>query len=109
MTDPRIAEYQARHHCRLLGPLGPGVGQDGFVRRSDRLTAVRFFDRADRFARERDVYLVLRDKGIHDIAGHRVPRLIAVAEDLLALEISIVERPFVLDFAGAKRPEEVPD
>jgi len=25
------------------------------------------------------------------------------------IEMAIVERPFVLDFAGAKRPEEVPD
>jgi hypothetical protein len=109
MTDPRVAEFEVRHHCRLLGRLGPGVGQDGFVQRSDRLTAVKFFDRADRFAREREVYVLLRDKGIHDVAGHRVLRLINVAEDLLAIEMSIVERPFVLDFAGAKRPEKVPD
>jgi len=37
MADPRIQEYEARHGCRLLGPLGPGPGQDGFVLRSDRL------------------------------------------------------------------------
>lgn len=30
-------------------------------------------------------------------------------ERLLAIEMTIVERPFVLDFAGAKRPSEVPD
>jgi len=29
--------------------------------------------------------------------------------ELKAIEISIVQRPFVLDFAGAKLPHEVPD
>ena len=109
MTDPRIQEYEKRHGCRFLGFLGPGPGQDGFVQRSDRLTAVKFFDRDDRFRRELEVYQVLTAKGIHDIAGHAVPELIKADTELRAIEMSIVERPFLLDFAGAKRPEEVPD
>lgn len=109
MTDPRIQEYERRHGCRLLGLLGLGPGQDGFVVRSDRLTAVKFFDRAERFDREREVYQVLQSKGIHDVAGHAVPELIDVDEKLRSIEMSIVNPPFLLDFAGAKRPEEVPD
>jgi hypothetical protein len=109
MADTRIGEYEGRHRCRLLGLIGPGPGQDGFVMRSDRLTAVKFFDRTDRFNRELEVYQVLRDRDIHDIAGHRVPTLIRSDDGLRAIEMTIVERPFVLDFAGAKRPEEVPD
>lgn len=77
--------------------------------RSDRLTAVKFFDRIDRFDRELEVYQVLTAKDIHDIAGHRVPTLISSDGGLRAIEMTIVERPFVLDFAGAKRPDEVPD
>jgi hypothetical protein len=38
-----------------------------------------------------------------------VPELVLADEGLLAMELSIVQRPFVLDFAGALRPEEVPD
>jgi len=113
MIDPRIREYETRHDCRLLGRLGPGAGQDGFVQRSDRFTAVKFFDRADRFSRELEVYHVinaeLHQKGIHVVAGHNVPELMVEDRTLLAIEMTIVERPFVLDFAGAKRPEEVPD
>ena len=30
-------------------------------------------------------------------------------EELRAIEMSVVVRPVLLDFAGAKRPEEVPD
>src|SRR2546423_13295937 len=103
MTDPRICEFEARRGCRLIGILGPGPGQDGFVLRSDRFTAVKFFDRADRFGRELEVYQVLRARGIHRIAGHAVPELIGSDEVLLAIEMSIVERPFLLDFAGARR------
>jgi hypothetical protein len=109
MTDPRVQEYERRHGCRLLGSLGPGPGQDGFVMRSDRLTAVKFFDRAERFGRELEVYQVLQAKGIHEIVGHAVPELIASNAELHAIEMTIVERPFVLDFAGAKKPHEVPD
>lgn len=109
MTDSRIREFEVGHRCRLLGFLGPGPGQDGFVQRSDRLSAVKFFDRMDRFERELEVYEILRTKEIHDIAGHRVPRLIEADAELRVIEMTIVERPFLLDFAGAKRPEEVPD
>jgi hypothetical protein len=38
-----------------------------------------------------------------------VPFLFGEDHDLRALEISIVDRPFILDFAGAKQPHEVPD
>src|SRR6476661_1796290 len=109
MHDPRVTEYELRHGCRLLGPLGPGVGQDGFVLRSDRFTAVKFLDRLDRFRREREVYEVLRAKAIFEIGGHTVPELIDVDDELRAIEMSIVERPFLLDFAGAKRLDEMPD
>jgi hypothetical protein len=109
MSDPRIQEYESRHGRRLLGFLGPGPGQDGFVQRSDRLTAVKFFDRHDRFERELEVYQALKAKGTHVVAVHNVPELIDADHALRAIEMTIVERPFLLDFAGARRPAEVPD
>jgi hypothetical protein len=109
MIDPRLSEYETLHGCRFLGPLGSGSGQDGRVLHSNRLTAVKFFDYVSRFERELEIYHILRDKGIGLIAGHNVPRFLADEESLLAIEMSIVERPFLLDFAGAKRPGEVPD
>jgi hypothetical protein len=109
MKDVRAAEYQSRYPCRFFGSLGTGVGQDGFVLRSDRMTAVKFFDRSERFLRELEVYRVVAAKGIRKIVGHAVPRFIRADEELLAIEMTIVTRPFLLDFAGAKRPHEVPD
>ena len=85
------------------------MGQDGFIQLTDRSTAVKFFDRADRFGRELEVYRLLRDKKIRRVAGHKVPRLIDADEALRAIEMTIVERPFLLDFAGAKLPHDVPE
>jgi hypothetical protein len=109
MTDPRISEYEKRHQFRLLGFLGSGPGQDGFVRVSSRATAVKFFDRADRFSREVEIYNIIRDKGIRQIEGHAIPAVRGVDYELHAIEMTIVQPPFLLDFAGAKLPEEVPD
>jgi len=109
MNDPRVAKYESRHACRLFEALGSGAGQDGFVLRSDRLTAVKFFDSLHRFDRELEVYHLLRDKGIENVAGHHVPLLIDEDAELRAIEMTLVRRPFLLDFAGAKLPHEVPD
>src|SRR4051812_22223614 len=109
MNDPRINAYEASYACRLHEALGSGKGQDGFVLRSDRLTAVKFFDSIDRFRRELEVYHVLHARGIISVAGHAIPLFVNADQELRAIEMSIVERPFVLDFAGAKLPEEVPD
>jgi hypothetical protein len=105
----RIIAYELLTSQSLVGYLGPGPGQDGFVMESSALTAVKFFDREERFNREAEVYSLLQDKDIRIIAGHNIPRLINVVPSLKILEMTIVQRPFILDFAGAKLPHEVPD
>ena len=109
MNDPRISAYATRYQLQLLDYLGSGRGQDGFVLDTGTLTAVKFFDRIDRFDRELEVYHFLQAEGIDQIAGHNIPRFIRSDEELKAIEMSIVDRPFVLDFAGAKQEYEVPD
>jgi hypothetical protein len=105
----RILAYQRLTGQTLHGYLGPGPGQDGFVMESSDVTGVKFFDREERFRREVDVYLRLKERKIRSVAGHNVPRLLNVVPSLLVLEMTIVQRPFVLDFAGAKLPHEIPD
>jgi len=101
--------FHARHARICLDKLGAGAGQDGTVWRTVQHTAVKFFDRIDRFERERDVYQLLTQRQILQIAGHNVPELVLFDNDLKAIEMTIVVRPFILDFAGAKLPHEVPD
>jgi hypothetical protein len=109
MDESRRKVFEARYGVILRHHLGPGPGQDGVVIQSNRMTAAKFFDRSERYSRELEVYRVLRGKGIRKIAGHNVPELILEDDALAALELTIVQPPFVLDFAGAKTPDEVPD
>jgi hypothetical protein len=109
MDNSRLKAFESRHGITLLHHLGLGPGQDGIVLQSSRRTAVKFFDQTARFTREVKVYQTLRTKGIRLVAGHNVPELVLHDGELRAIEMSIVQRPFVLDFAGAKLPHEVPD
>jgi hypothetical protein len=109
MDKSRLRTFESRYDVILLHHLGLGPGQDGIVLQSNRRTAVKFFDQTARFYRELEVYQTLRAKGIRSIAEHNVPALILEDGELKAIEMSVVQRPFVLDFAGAKLPYEVPD
>ncbi len=60
------------------------------------------------YLREKAAYERLGERGINSVLGFNVPELLASDDRLLILEITIVQRPFVLDFAGARldaRPE----
>lgn len=54
------------------------------------------------------VYERLRDVGAVSVLSFNVPQLVGVDDGLCVVAMTIVERPFVLDFAGASldgRPE----
>jgi hypothetical protein len=50
----------------------------------------------------------LKEAGIRELLGFAVPQLIRVDAELLALEMTVVERPFILDFAGAYLDQSAP-
>jgi len=47
------------------------------------------------------VYLRLLDRGVLEIRGCHVPQLLRSDDELWVIEMEVVKRPFVLDFAGA--------
>jgi hypothetical protein len=70
--------------------------------------ALKIHREAEPYLRERDCYRRLLFKEIVSICGLNVPELIRTDDASLAIEMTMVERPFLLDFAGAwldKRPE----
>jgi hypothetical protein len=96
--------YARRNHLRLAERLGHGI--HGIVYAAERNAepgnvAIKVHRSRDAFERERDVYLRLREAEVHKILGFSLPRLIRCDDELLAIEMSIVSRPFLLDFAGA--------
>ena len=64
-------------------------------------TALKIHRAAEPYFRERAVYERLRDAGVSEVLGFNVPQLIRFDDELRVIEMSIVARPFVLDFAGA--------
>lgn len=64
-------------------------------------TAVKVFRQHNIFARELEVYHRLRDNQVIDICGHNVPQLIDSDEELWVIEMTIVAKPYLLDFADA--------
>ncbi len=88
--------------------LGSGVHGIVFVTESQpqmgaaaALSAVKVHRQEPDYRRERDAYLRLKANGVTAILGCRVPELVRYDDELWIIEMTVVTRPFVLDFAGA--------
>lgn len=100
--------------------LGPrlGDGKDGIVYSTfgspQGPTAVKALARADLYGRELACYRRLAERGVGgpvQVCGHNVPQLLGHDDELLIVEMRIVPKPYVLDFAGAylDDPPEFPE
>lgn len=100
---------RAEAYCRgkglvLVDRLGFGVHGSVFAaeNQSDRRrTAVKALERERFYLRERNVYLRFMEQSVTYIRGAAVPELLGYDNQLWVIEMTIVSRPFVLDFAGA--------
>lgn len=77
--------------------------------RTDRDTALKVLTDRHKFEREAAVYGRLREKGVMEVRGHRVPQQEGADAELLTLELTIVRPPFVLDFASAYLDSSAPE
>jgi len=96
--------YAARHQLQLAERLGFGVHGIIFVaenKSKSGKTAVKAHREVEPCLRERAVYERLRQAGVTEVLGFNVPQFIQADDGLQVIELSIVTRPFVLDFAGA--------
>jgi hypothetical protein len=96
--------YAAQHQLELAERLGFGVHGTIFVaenKSKSGKTAVKAHRELEPYLRERAVYERLQRAGVTELAGFNVPQLVAADDGLRVIEMSIVMRPFVLDFAGA--------
>lgn len=103
----RSQQYAQRYALRFDRRLG--FGKDGTVWETDRQTAVKVFQRADPFQREVAAYRRLAERGVLDVNGHHVPQIVRADDELLAIEMTIVQPPFLLDFASAYLDNEAPE
>lgn len=73
--------------------------------------ALKVHRRREPFVLELEIYLRLREANVTQVLGFNVPQLPGYAADLLVLEMTVVQQPFVLDFAEVRLdfPLEFPD
>ena len=109
----KAREYCRVHSCHYVEDSALDFGVHGTVFACVRASsfghnALKIHERETPYNRERDVYPRLRNLEIKVIAGHHVPQLIDYDDELLAIEMSIVVRSFLLDFGGTylDRPPE---
>jgi hypothetical protein len=97
-------DYASRHQLHLAERLGFGIHGIILVAEDNSKvgkTAVKAHRSLEPYLRERDVYERLKCAGVSEILGFHVPQLMHFDDELRVIEMSIVTRPFVLDFAGA--------
>jgi len=105
-TVDRVEAYCRSKNLALVDRLGFGVHGSVFAaenQRNGRITAIKVHERERFYLRERNIYLRLQENSATYIHGAAVPELIAYDDELWVIEMTIVARPFVLDFAGADR------
>lgn len=95
--------YALLRGLELTGQLGTGLNGRVWTVTGKNNTlewALKIQD-AHGFHLERACYERLADLGVTEVAGFNVPVLIHADNGWRAIEISIVDRPFILDFAQA--------
>jgi hypothetical protein len=107
----RAELYAKRNKLVIAEQLGCGVHGTVFVAESQiesGRSAIKIHGQEASYCRERDVYLRLQEHGVTAIRNCEVPRLLHYDDGLWVVRMTVVTRPFVLDFAGAYL-DEPPD
>lgn len=106
--------YASGQRLQLAERLGFGVHGIIYIaedKSAGGKTAIKAHRQMEPFRRELSVYQRLRAAQVDQILGFNVPQFIRSDDALGVIEMSIVTRPFVLDFAGAylEAPPDFPD
>lgn len=102
----RVGRFELRQGIRRIQQLG--FGKDGIVWATDRASVIKAHGRVHTYEAEREVYRRLSRHNVDEIDGHAVPRLLDTDDACFIIEMTIVQPPFILDFASAVL-DEPPD
>jgi len=115
MSDELLIEnahaYALKHLLHLTERLGFGIHGIVFSAQNKShfgRSVLKAHREMEPFLRELSIYERLMAEDIGEILGFSIPDLLRADDDLRIIEMSLVARPFVLDFAGAYlgRPPE---
>jgi hypothetical protein len=97
-------DYAARMGLQVAERLGSGVHGIILVavdKRNGGKAAIKVHREREAFLRECAVYERLADARVASVEGFHVPQIIEADDNLQIIRMTIVRRPFLLDFAGA--------
>jgi hypothetical protein len=98
-VESRAREIASNWGTLLDSLLGHGI--DGNVWQTTRQSALKVFNRTDTYQRERDCYRRLMSHEVKQLVSFAVPQLLDYDDRFLAIEMTIVSPPCVLDFGKA--------
>ena len=102
----RKKTFAARYGIEFVaGQLGEG--KDGTVLMTHQGNAVKFLNAPADYNRELRAYRALRDADADRVGICQVPKLIRQDDELLAIEMTVVAPPFLLDFVSAYTDDEL--
>ena len=105
IDDSRLFKNACRYAdligTRLRREAKLGHGTDGAVWASTRKTAIKALHLLTTYQREVAAYERLAERQITKLHGLSVPELLGYDEELLVIEMTIVQPPFLLDFGKA--------
>jgi serine kinase of HPr protein (carbohydrate metabolism regulator) len=108
MDDEDLVEvaqdYASRHALEVREILGSGIHGIVYVVESKAdpgRRALKLHRDTEAYTREKTVYELLREKRIDTILGFDIPQPLRFDDEFMAIEMTIVMPPFVLDFASA--------
>jgi hypothetical protein len=104
--EAKARQFAASRGTTLRRTLGDG--NDGAVWETNRKTAVKVFQYQKNYRMELNAYQRLTSKRITKIRQFAVPRFIGSDDNLLAIEMSIVSAPCLIDF-GKSYLDSEPD
>ncbi|MBC7782466.1 MAG: hypothetical protein H7144_01395 [Burkholderiales bacterium] len=99
------AKESAQQYIGTAGPLevlGYGIAGVVFVSPLILTHAIKIHSNAENYRREVMAYKRLKNRRIKKIQQFTVPEMLGYSDDLLAIEMSIVTPPYLLDFANAR-------
>jgi hypothetical protein len=95
----RLNEYARRRKLTIHEHLGGGI--QGVVFSTTLPSALKAFKREEHYWREVAVYARLKERNVTNVCGFWVPRLLRHHDSLQIIEMELVLKPFVVDFASA--------
>lgn len=77
----------------------PGFGAHGNIFATSENNIIKVFAQNRPYATEKKIYQYFQDRDIKDLYGLNVPALVSYSDELLLIEMTAVQKPYILDFA----------